>query len=68
MTVDPPPGPRQFKHRVRRSEEHFEALAPQVALPWLVGEDLLNSIVWDQETLDRFRRYFPPKDPVDPPT
>jgi hypothetical protein len=67
MTIYPLPGPRKFRDRVRSGEEHSEAVAPPGALPWLAGEDLLNAIVWDQETLDKFHRYFPPKGPVAPP-
>ena len=68
MTTYPLPSPRRFTDRVGSSEEHSEAVVRPGALPWLAGEDLLNAIVWDQETLDKFHRYFPPKDPVGPPT
>lgn len=34
----------------------------------MVGEDLLNAIVWDQAALDKFRRYFLPRDTAGPPT
>jgi hypothetical protein len=38
------------------------------SLPELVGEDLLETIVWDQAALDKFRRYFLPRDTAGPPT
>jgi hypothetical protein len=38
------------------------------ALPELAGSELLNTIVWDQAALDKFRRYFLPKDTAGPPT
>lgn len=38
------------------------------ALPDLSGNELLNTIVWDQAALDKFRRYFLPKDTAGPPT
>ena len=38
------------------------------SLPELAGEDLLNAIVWDQAALDKFRRYFLPRDTAGPPT
>jgi len=66
MTTDPLPSHRTFTDRVRSSEEHSEAVARTGALPWLAGEDLLNAIVWDQETLDKFHRYFPTQGPCRP--
>ena len=45
-----------------------EPRACSAALPQLAGEDLLNAIVWDQAALDKFRRYFLPKDTIGPPT
>ena len=36
-------------------------------LPEFAGEDLLNAIVWDQAALDKFRRYFLPRDTGGPP-
>ena len=45
-----------------------ELLARRAALPQLAGEDLLDAIVWDQAALDKFRRYFLPKDTLGPPT
>jgi len=42
--------------------------ACSVSLPELIGEDLLNAIVWDQAALDKFRRYFLPRDTAGPPT
>ena len=52
---------------MRSSEQRSEALAYPGALAWLAGEDLLNAIVWDRETLDKFHSYFPPKNPDAPP-
>ena len=60
--------PRKFTERARSSEEHSEAMVYPGALPWLAGEELLNAIVWDEETLDKFHCYFPPKNPDGPPT
>lgn len=48
--------------------EPREQVACSAALPQLAGEDLLNAIVWDQAALDKFRRYFLPKDTIGPPT
>jgi hypothetical protein len=36
-------------------------------LPCLAGEDLLDAVVWDLAALDKFRRYFLPKDTAGPP-
>jgi hypothetical protein len=69
MTTYPLPGPRHCTDRVGGSEDHSEEVARPGILLWLAGEDLLNAIVWDQETLDKFRRYFQPsgtKDPLGP--
>jgi hypothetical protein len=43
-------------------------ISSPAALPELRGTDLLNAIVWDQAALDKFRRYFLPKDTAGPPT
>jgi hypothetical protein len=52
---------------------HCETLRPEqracsAALPQLAGEELLDAIVWDQAALDKFRRYFLPRDTAGPPT
>jgi len=68
MTGYPVPNPRKFTDRARSSDEDSEAMAYPAALPWLAGEDFLNAIVWDEETLDKFHCYFPPKNPDGPAT
>jgi len=68
MSSYPQADPRKFTDRARNGEKHSEVVAYLGPLPWLAGEDLLNAIVWDQETLDKFHRYFPPKGPDGPPT
>jgi len=68
MTTYPLPSPTESADLVHSSKGHSEPVACSAALPQLVGEDLLNAIVWDQAALDKFRRYFLPKDTIGPPT
>lgn len=53
---------------MRTRTEPLKQVACSAALPQLAGEDLLNAIVWDHAALDKFRRYFLPKDTIGPPT
>jgi hypothetical protein len=45
-----------------------DVLPNPTALPDLSGVDLVNAIVWDRAALDKFRRYFLPRDTAGPPT
>jgi hypothetical protein len=68
MAIYSLPNPAKSADRVLDNKERSESLVCSAALPRLVGEELLNTIVWDQAALDKFRRYFLPKDTLGPPT
>jgi hypothetical protein len=61
------PSPTESADRVRSSKDRSESVACSAAPLHLAGEDLLNAIVWDQRALDKFRRYFLPRDTGGPP-
>lgn len=62
MVIDPRYSPAESADRPHISDSSGRAL------PELAGSDLLNTIVWDLAALDKFRRYFLPKDTAGPPT
>jgi len=67
MATYPLTSPAGLTDRARSREERSWLLAHPAALPQLAGEDLLDAIVWDRTALDKFRRYFLPKDTLGPP-
>jgi hypothetical protein len=67
MAISPPPSTPVSADRIRGRAEHSGLPECSAALPELGGEALLDAIVWDQAALDKFRRYFLPKDTEGPP-
>jgi len=67
MATEQLSNPSKFADRAHSSNGRAEPEACSPAPACLAGEDLLDAVVWDLAALDKFRRYFLPKDTAGPP-